>query len=608
MSQRSVDVVRCEPAMTAEQFIAELLKPRSAAFVLIEGPSVTVPPDAREAMVDAAMAPMAATVSPVPTSAAPDDRVVVLSTDHRLPPTPTLAIGCADVCLVSREALSSIGEVLAGDWGDWRAAFARLGQLLREAGWRHVAAPGTALDWTPDQPPHHAPANPTWSPAAVAAQNGPANEGLAAHALWVSTRLRPARIVVDGACLTDAPHNGSQAVVVHVARALRRTRPQAVVALAVPVPFVDHVAGLVAADGVEVIARDGAVSGFDLVYRPYQLLDPGELSWLADAAQRLVVGQLDMIAFSNPAYHPSAALFHAVRNLQRHTMRYADGVTFISEFAMGTALAECPDIDHDRCFVVSCGVDVTPPAAARPTDTPAELDGGRFIACTSATFWHKNRAHALAVFADLCGRRGYDGHLAMAGPEPFYGRSTEAEQQLIRTLEPDVRRRVHFVGQVDEATKWWLLERAELVLYPSIVEGFGLVPFEAAAVGTPSLSHDGSALSEVVGEGPALVRSWDVAAWSDAAWDLIGSPERAVEAVETVRRAGARHGWDRTALLTWDAFDAALARPRASRHDEEGGWRSRVATDSSPLAPGARVTHLGNRLVSYAERQVRSRR
>ncbi len=140
---------------------------------------------------------------------------------------------------------------------------------------------------------------------------------------------------------------------------------------------------------------------------PYQLLDPAELTWLADAGQRLVVSQLDMIAFSNPSYHPSSSLFHAVRNLQRHTMRFADGVTFISEFGMQSALAECPDLDRSRCFVVSCGVDTMAPVEAgrSPAPSMAGLADPPFVACLAATFWHKNRQHAIAVFAELCSRQ-----------------------------------------------------------------------------------------------------------------------------------------------------------------------------------------------------------
>jgi hypothetical protein len=43
------------------------------------------------------------------------------------------------------------------------------------------------------------------------------------------------------------------------------------------------------------------------------------------------------------------------------------------------------------------------------------------------------------------------------------------------------------LGPVSTADRDYLLKNAELVIYPTTAEGFGLVPFEAAAFGTPTL-------------------------------------------------------------------------------------------------------------------------
>jgi glycosyltransferase involved in cell wall biosynthesis len=598
----SVDTVECHTAQDGRHLLVELKKPRSARHVLVRAAGVRVDADAVEAMLTAAFsAPIAATVSPVPVSAARPDEVLVVPTDRRLPPPPTMALGCTGACLVSCDAVASVTVNDLPEMTSWKSAFLLLCQRLSHAGWTHIAAPGVVMAWADDYDAIQF--DGAWSRAMIEAQNGPANEGLTTHALWSASRMRPIRVLVDGACLTDAPHNGSQAVVVNVSKAIKRARPESNVVLAAPRRFVSHIRAVVGGDGVDVSARDDTLNGFDVVYRPYQLLDPGELEWLAGAAERFLVSQLDMIAFSNPSYHPSAALFHAVRNLQRRTMRFADGVTFISEFGRTTALIECPDLDPSRCFVVSCGTEamqidaMSAPEAAPLVDPP-------FIACLAATFWHKNRPHAISVFAQLCRRHGYSGRLVIAGPEPYYGRSTGDEQALIASLDPDLRDRVIHLGQVDEPTKWWLLRTSDLVLYPSVVEGFGLLPFEAAAAGTPSLSHAGSAVLEVLGDGPAVVPSWNVDAWADAAAQVIGSPERGAEVLAAVGRAAEPHTWAETARLTWEAIDSLLARPHATRHAEEGGLRSHVANDSSPLAPTARAAHFGNRLASYLVRRA----
>jgi hypothetical protein len=210
----------------------------------------------------------------------------------------------------------------------------------------------------------------------------------------------------------------------------------------------------------------------------------------------------------------------------------------------------------------------------------------------------------LRVFERLCEAHGYEGSLVIAGPEPFYGRSTEAEQRLLDGMSAGVRARVFRLGQVDEAMKWWLLRTAQLVLYPSVVEGFGLVPFEAAAVGTPSFGFSGSGLRELLDAAPCLISTWRVDEWAQAAHAAITSEERASEIVTAVNEAALRHTWDKVATLTWNAIDATVASPRAHVHEEEGGWDSRIAPIDRSLGTGARTTHLAHRAVAFVDRRL----
>jgi glycosyltransferase involved in cell wall biosynthesis len=599
----AVDVVETGHRLDGRSLLEELRRPRDAQYMLIHAPGVRVGGAALSAMLDAARAPMAATVSPLPVAVAGSSGVAVVAGHPRLPSPPTLAIGCPTACLISREALASVGLLAPMDGADPHSVFIAVSERLTQGGWRHVAAPNVALAW-PTSLLAGSPPSGVWTRDLIAHQSGPANEALATHVLWATTRLRPIRLLIDGACLTDSIHNGSQIVVVNVARAMKRARPTADVVLAVHKAFVRTVSNLVAGEGVEVVERKRDIGDFDVVYRPYQLLDPGELDWLSNAAARLVVSQLDMIAFSNPTYHPSAALYHAVRNLQRHTMRLADGVTFISDFGMRTAIAECPDIEDSRCFVVGCGADAEPLTSGEPSDSLAARMPDRFIACVSATFWHKNRQHAVAVFETLCNQHGYEGSLLIAGPEPYYGSSAGEDAARVPSLSPGVRDRVVMLGQISEQDKWCLLERAELVLYPSLIEGFGLVPFEAAAVGTPSLAPAASAIGEALAGCKGLVRSWEVDEWARAAASILSSPGAAVEVVDDIRGASADLTWDAVAVRTWAATDATLAQPHAYRHSEEGGVASVVAGGMPTLARGARLAHFANRLKGYIERRV----
>ncbi len=65
------------------------------------------------------------------------------------------------------------------------------------------------------------------------------------------------------------------------------------------------------------------------------------------------------------------------------------------------------------------------------------------------------------------------------------------------------------LGTVDEREKAWLYAHAALVLYPTVREGFGLVPFEAAAAGAATLWAAHSSLEELLPVQPAGIVAWD---------------------------------------------------------------------------------------------------
>lgn len=62
-----------------------------------------------------------------------------------------------------------------------------------------------------------------------------------------------------------------------------------------------------------------------------------------------------------------------------------------------------------------------------------------------------------------------------------------------------------FTGFIDEEDKSYLYNLAEVFVYPSFFEGFGLPPLEAMACGLPSIVSNKSSLPEVVGQGAIMI-------------------------------------------------------------------------------------------------------
>ncbi len=125
------------------------------------------------------------------------------------------------------------------------------------------------------------------------------------------------------------------------------------------------------------------------------------------------------------------------------------------------------------------------------------------------------------------------------------------------------------------------------MLYPSTVEGFGLVPFEAAGHGVPTLATRRGSLDEVLPAGIPTLDGFDVAAAADAAWHLLHDVVAAKELVEALQTHGESYTWDATAARLVDLFADALRRPRGRVLVVEGEGRNPLAV--APRTPRQRL-------------------
>jgi glycosyltransferase involved in cell wall biosynthesis len=185
----------------------------------------------------------------------------------------------------------------------------------------------------------------------------------------------------------------------------------------------------------------------------------------------------------------------------------------------------------------------------------------------------KNVDKLVEAFAALV-RRGVPHALVLAGGKGWH------YEAIFRAVEAHgLQRRVVVPGYIERAEQPLWYNAADLFVYPSQYEGFGLPPLEAMACGVPVVTSNASSLPEVVGGAGTTVDPTDVEALTEAMAQTLGDPGRA-ESLAAAGRAWA----DR---FTWSA--AAEGCVAAYRRAAAGaGRRRRILHDAQQSGPATR--------------------
>jgi len=213
-----------------------------------------------------------------------------------------------------------------------------------------------------------------------------------------------------------------------------------------------------------------------------------------------------------------------IRLVQGWLWRQVDAGITISE-ALRQFVINVEFAPPDRVHTVHYGLDAAsvqaaPDARARlcqelglPTHAPLVGSVCRLIE-------QKGLTYAIRAFWQIAEQAG-DAHYVIAGDGPL----RPALQQEAKGFGID--RRVHFLGWRDDPID--LLAAFDVLLIPSLWEGFGLIALEAMAASTPIIASRVSALPEIVEHGVTgyLVPPADPMALAENLLDVIRNPDQA---------------------------------------------------------------------------------
>jgi glycosyltransferase involved in cell wall biosynthesis len=230
------------------------------------------------------------------------------------------------------------------------------------------------------------------------------------------------------------------------------------------------------------------------------------------------------------------------------SVRRADWVLADSDSTRNDVV-ELLGVDPDRVRVIYPGVDE---CFQRVQDTQALTDvrqryrlPERFVLSVGTLQPRKNLTRLIEAYAQA--RLDAGVKLVIAG-----GTGWMYEGIFRRVEELKLQGRVCFAGYVADVDLPGLYTLADLFVFPSLYEGFGLPPLEAMACGTPVVTSNVSSLPEVVGDAGLMVDPRDVEALANAMAQVLGDP--------SMRSAMAQRGLAQARGFTWSRAAEELRR------------------------------------------------
>lgn len=254
------------------------------------------------------------------------------------------------------------------------------------------------------------------------------------------------------------------------------------------------------------------------------------------------------VSFLRFPEHAEPANLAYLRSRIKDTVIRSDAILTDSAFS-ADEIADTLGVPRHRIFPTPLGLDpgLGPPASDRIATDRAALGLEKpYLLHVGTLEPRKNLVFLVKVFDRLT---SFDGQLVLAG---MRGWKIEPLLAAIRAARraSDIR----VLDYVPECRLPGLYAGAELMVFPSLYEGFGLPPLEAMACGAPVLASAIPVLREVLGSAADLVPGFDPDAWTHAITTLLADADRRND----LRRRGfaraARFTWQETARLTWDVY------------------------------------------------------
>jgi glycosyltransferase involved in cell wall biosynthesis len=265
--------------------------------------------------------------------------------------------------------------------------------------------------------------------------------------------------------------------------------------------------------------------------------------------QRVVLTVNDLRYLTFPETYSRSRLWFLRYAVPRAIAR-ADVVFAISEFTK-SEICNAYRVDPEKVVVTPVARD----KAFKPISNRQVLESvrqkyslpERFLLCVGHLEPRKNIPRIVEAFQQVQARGWNDLFLVVVG------RPSLRWQEIMRSIgDSDLGDKIRFTGFVEDEDMAGFYNLAEMLVFPSLHEGFGIPLVEAMGCGLPVVTSDTTALAEVADGAAVLVNPRSTEAIADGIEKILSSP--------TVAEDCSRNGLERVKDFDAEPIASVIAR------------------------------------------------
>jgi glycosyltransferase involved in cell wall biosynthesis len=234
---------------------------------------------------------------------------------------------------------------------------------------------------------------------------------------------------------------------------------------------------------------------------------------------KLITTIHDLIHLIMPEFLPSKAAYLYAKFMIAYACKKSEKIITISQHTKND-LVKYFNVEPSKIEVIYIGVNpVFKPSKEISGEMTKKI--GKYILYVGAVRPHKNVHTLIEAFIALRNKHNIEHKLVLIGKgKPEYiakiGSIIALNKLENIVLRPEVKSQ-------EELAKYYC--GADIFVFPSLYEGFGLPPLEAMACGCPVISSNTSSLPEVIGDAGIMVGPKNVNAFADSIYNVISDPE-----------------------------------------------------------------------------------